>query len=180
MELPHHGVLVGYAQAERDYTTTIARNFLGSAQMVLVWDRLKLSADAQLAGIATKSLREVRHHLRHASDWLVRFDDGTDESKQRAQTALNHLLLYCEAFWSENPAEIAAAANGTSVQVADLRDDWNIVVNETLLDARLVRSDTEPHQGCVAQGHVGLHSEHLGFLLAEMQSLARAHPQATW
>ena len=68
MELPHHGVLVGYAQAERDYTTTIARNFLGSAQMVLVWDRLKLSAGAQLAGIATKSLREVRHHLRHASD----------------------------------------------------------------------------------------------------------------
>jgi ring-1,2-phenylacetyl-CoA epoxidase subunit PaaC len=180
MELPHHGALVGYAQAERDYAITMARNFLVSALMVLVWDRLKSSADAQLAGIAAKSLKEVRYHLSHSSDWLVRFGDGTDESKQRAQAALDHLLPYCEAFWSANPAEAAAVANGTGVCVVELRDDWNAIVNETLLEAGLLRSDTQPHVGYVAQGHVGLHSEHLGFLLAEMQSLARAHPQAVW
>ena len=180
MELPHRGALVGYAVAERDYATTIARNFLVSALMVLVWDRLKSSADAQLAGIAAKSLKEVRYHLSHSSDWLVRFGDGTDESKQRAQAALDHLLPYCEAFWVAHPAEDEAVANGTGVRVVDLRDDWNAIVNETLLEASLLRSDTQPYVGYVAQGHVGLHSEHLGFLLAEMQSLARAHPQATW
>ncbi len=179
LELPHHGALVGYAVAERDYATTITRNFLYSALMVLVWQRLQASADAQLAGIAAKSLKEVRYHLRHASDWLVRFGDGTEESKQRAQAALDHLLPYCEAFWAANPAENAAVANGTGVRVTDLRDDWNAIVNETLADATLQRA-TQPHEGYVAQGHIGLHSEHLGFLLAEMQSLARAHPQATW
>lgn len=180
MELPHHGPLVGYAVAERDYATTLARNFLVSALMVLVWDRLQGSADAQLAGIAAKSLKEVRYHLSHASDWLVRFGDGTEESKQRAQAALDHLLPYCEAFWSANPAEDAAVANGTGVKVTELRDDWNAIVNETLIEATLARTDTQPHVGYVAQGHVGQHSEHLGFLLAEMQSLARAHPQAVW
>jgi ring-1,2-phenylacetyl-CoA epoxidase subunit PaaC len=180
LELPHHGALVGYAVAERDYATTIARNFLYSALMVLVWQKLQASGDVQLAGIAAKSLKEVRYHLSHASDWLVRFGDGTDESRARAQAALDHLLPYCEAFWSANPAEAAAVANGTGVRVADLRDDWNAIVNETLIEATLQRCDTKPHVGHVAQGHVGVHSEHLGFLLAEMQSLARAHPQAVW
>lgn len=180
LELPHHGPLVGYAVAERDYATTIARNFLYSALMVLVWQKLQTSADEQLAGIAAKSLKEVRYHLSHASDWLVRFGDGTDESQARAQAALDHLLPYCEAFWTANPAEDAAVVNGTGVCAANLREDWNAIVHETLSEATLQRSDTQPHQGYVAQGHLGLHSEHLGFLLAEMQSLARAHPQAVW
>ncbi len=180
LELPHHGALVGYAVAERDYATTIARNFLYSALMVLVWQKLQTSSDTQLAGIAAKSLKEVRYHLSHASDWLVRFGDGTDESHARAQAALDHLLPYCEAFWAANPAEDAAVKTGTGVRVAELRDDWNAIVNETLGDATLQRCDTKPHVGYVAQGHVGVHSEHLGFLLADMQSLARAHPQAVW
>ena len=79
LELPHHGALVGYAVAERDYATTIARNFLVSALMVLVWDALQTSKDTQLAAIAAKSLKEVRYHLNHAGDWLVRFGDGTDD-----------------------------------------------------------------------------------------------------
>jgi ring-1,2-phenylacetyl-CoA epoxidase subunit PaaC len=180
LELPHHGALVGYAVAERDYATTIARNFLYSALMVLVWQKMQTSNDAQLAGIAAKSLKEVRYHLSHASDWLVRFGDGTDESHARAQASLDHLLPYCEAFWSANPAEDAAVANGTGVRVTELRDDWNAIVNETLSEATLQRCDTKPHVGYVAQGHLGVHSEHLGFLLADMQSLARAHPQAVW
>jgi ring-1,2-phenylacetyl-CoA epoxidase subunit PaaC len=179
MELPHHGALVGYAVAERDYATTIARNFLVSALMVLVWDRLRSSKDAQLAGIAAKSLKEVRYHLQHASDWLVRLGDGTEESHRRAQAAVDHLLPYCEAFWQPGPAERAAAQDGTGVDITALRDDWNTLVNETLAEATLTRHD-QPHEGYVAQGHVGVHSEHLGFLLAEMQSLARAHPTAVW
>lgn len=179
MELPHHGPLVGYAVAERDYATTIARNFLVSALMVLVWDRLQSSKDAQLAGIAAKSLKEVRYHLQHASDWLVRLGDGTDESHRRAQDAIDHLLPFCEAFWQPGPTEQAAAQDGTGVDINTLREPWNLLVNETLSEATLTRHD-QPHQGYVAQGHVGVHSEHLGFLLAEMQSLARAHPTAVW
>jgi ring-1,2-phenylacetyl-CoA epoxidase subunit PaaC len=179
MELPHHGALVGYAVAERDYATTIARNFLVSALMVLVWDRLQASKDAQLAGIAAKSLKEVRYHLQHASDWLVRLGDGTEESHRRAQAAVDHLLPYCEAFWQPGPSERAAAQDGTGVDIIALRGDWNTLVDETLAEATLTRQD-QPHQGYVAQGHVGVHSEHLGFLLAEMQSLARAHPTAVW
>ncbi|MEX1167090.1 MAG: 1,2-phenylacetyl-CoA epoxidase subunit PaaC [Hydrogenophaga sp.] len=181
LELPHHGALVGYASAERDYATTIARNFLYSALMVLVWQSLQSSADPQLAGIAAKSLKETRYHLRHSSDWLVRMGDGTDESHQRAQAALDHLLPYCEAFWLPgHAAEGAALANGTGVCVSDLRGDWNAIVDETVSEATLRRSDTQPHVGYVAKGHLGEHSEHLGFLLAEMQSLARAHPQGVW
>lgn len=171
MELPHHGPLVGYAVSERDYAVTIARNFLVSALMVLVWQRLTQSADTQLAGIAAKSLKEVRYHLQHASDWLVRLGDGTDESHQRAQAAVDHLLPYCEAFW--HPVA------GDTADMPSLRDDWNALVNETLGEATLTRHD-QPHQGYVAQGHQGVHSEHLGFLLAEMQSLARTHPTAVW
>ena len=184
LELPHHGALVGYAVAERDYATTITRNFLYSALMVLVWSGLQASADPQLAGIAAKSLKETRYHLRHASDWVVRMGDGTAESHQRAQAALDHLLPYCASFWmAGHAAEDAAVANGTGVPVSTLRADWDAIVDETLSEATLQRKNTRPHVGHVAhvhQGHLGLHSEHLGFLLAEMQSLARAHPQGVW
>jgi ring-1,2-phenylacetyl-CoA epoxidase subunit PaaC len=180
LELPHHGPLVGYACAERDYATTVSRNFLYSALMVLVWQALLTSVDQQLAGIAAKSLKEARYHLSHASDWVVRFGDGTPESHQRAQAAMDHLLPYCEAFWSSHPAEDAAEANGTGIRVAKLREDWNAIVRETLIEATLQGHNDQPYVGYVAQGHVGVHSEHLGFLLAEMQSLARAHPQGVW
>lgn len=177
LELPHSGPLAGTASGDRDYATTLARNFLYSALMVLVWDRLQASTDAQLAAIAAKSLKEVRYHLRHAGDWLVRFGDGTDESHARAQAALNHLLPYCQEFWIGSEAEAAAVQNGTGIDVASLRSDWDALVDGTLDEATLQRPAV---QGFVPQGKHGLHSEHMGFLLAEMQSLARAHPQAVW
>lgn len=177
LELPHHGPLAGTAPGDRDFATTLARNFLYSALMVLVWDRLQASADAQLAAIAAKSLKEVRYHLRHASDWLVRLGDGTDESHARAQAALQNLLPYCQEFWIGSEAETAAVHNGTGVDVAGLQAVWDALVDDTLNEATLQRPAV---QGYVPQGKHGVHSEHMGFLLAEMQSLARAHPQAVW
>ena len=177
LELPHSGPLASTASGDRDYATTLARNFLYSALMVLVWDRLQASTDAQLAAIAAKSLKEVRYHLRHASDWLVRFGDGTDESHARAQAALQHLLPYCQEFWIGSEAETAAVNNGTGVDVAGLQSDWDALVDNTLNEATLQRPAVQGH---VPQGKHGVHSEHMGFLLAEMQSLARAHPQAVW
>ena len=177
LELPHHGPLAGTAAAPRDYATTIVRNFLYSALMVLVWERLQTSTDARLAAIATRSLKEVRYHLRHSHDWLVRLGDGTDESHRRAQAALDHLLPCTQEFWVASPAEQAAQANGSGVAAAQLQAGWNSIVDEAIAEATL---NGTARTGYVTQGKLGVHSEHLGFMLAEMQSLARAHPNATW
>ena len=117
-ELPHHGPLAGTAAAARDYATTIVRNFLYSALMVLLWERLEQSTDERLAAIAAKSLKEVRYHLRHSRDWLLRLGDGTDESHRRTQAALDHLLPHTQEFWTTTAAETQAAANGAAAAAA--------------------------------------------------------------
>jgi ring-1,2-phenylacetyl-CoA epoxidase subunit PaaC len=177
LELPHHSALVGYAKSDLDYGTTIVRNFLYSALMVLVWEQLQQSKDEQLAAIAAKSLKEVRYHLRHSRDWLVRLGDGTDDSHARVQAALDHLMPYTQEFWTGSSMEAAAVAAGVGVDVAALKSDWDQLVDDALLEATLQRPKGE---GYVTQGKNGLHSEHLGFLLSEMQGLARAHPNASW
>jgi len=177
LELPHHGPLSGYAHASLDYGTTVVRNFLYSALMALLWEALEKSADADLAAIAAKSLKEVRYHLRHSRDWLVRLGDGTDESHARAQAALDHLLPYTQEFWADSPAESAAIAAGIGVDPNTLKSDWDAIVDAALAEATLVRPQVG---GYVPEGKNGIHSEHLGYLLAEMQSLARAHPNGVW
>ena len=177
LELPHHSALVGYAKTDLDYGTTIVRNFLYSALMVLVWEALQQSKDEQLAAIAAKSLKEVRYHLRHSRDWLVRLGDGTDESHARVQAALDHLMPYTQEFWTPSNLEAAAVAVGVGVDGATLKAQWDAIVDDALAEATLKRSST---QGYVTQGKNGLHSEHLSFLLSEMQGLARAHPNASW
>lgn len=177
LELPHHGPLSGYAQSSMDYGTTIVRNFLYSALMALLWEALENSANTDLAAIAAKSLKEVRYHLRHSRDWLVRLGDGTDESHARAQAALDHLFPYTQEFWVQSPAEAAAVAAGVGVDLLTLKADWDGIVDAALAEATLKRPVVE---GYVTEGKKGLHSEHLGFLLAEMQSLARAHPNGNW
>jgi len=177
LELPHHGPLSGYAKAGLDYATTIVRNFLYSALMALLWEALEKSADAGLAAIAAKSQKEVRYHLRHSRDWLVRLGDGTAESHARTQAALDHLLPYTQEFWASSPAESAAIAAGIGVDPNALKSDWDAIVDAALAEATLQRP---PLGGYVPEGKQGIHSEHLGYLLAEMQSLARAHPNGAW
>ena len=177
LELPHHGPLSGYAKASLDYATTIVRNFLYSALMALLWEALEKSADGDLAAIAAKSLKEVRYHLRHSRDWLVRLGDGTGESHARTQAALDHLLPYTQEFWAGSPAETAAIAAGIGVDANALKSDWDAIVDAALDEATLQR---QPLGGYVPEGKQGIHSEHLGYLLAEMQSLARAHPNGVW
>jgi ring-1,2-phenylacetyl-CoA epoxidase subunit PaaC len=177
LELPHHGPLVGYAVANLDYATTIARNFLYSAFMVLVWNGLQRSCNTQLAAIAAKSSKEVRYHLRHSRDWLVRMGDGTEESHARIQAALDHLMPYTQEFWACSAFETTAADEGVGLNPAALQQDWNTLVDDALAEATLRRPS---EAGYITQGKNGVHSEHLGYLLAEMQSLARAHPGGVW
>lgn len=178
LELPHSGPLAGTASGDRDYATTIVRNFLYSAWMLLVWESLQSTQDAQLAAIAAKSLKEVKYHFRHSRDWLIRFGDGTDESRARAQAALDHLMPYTAEFWTSSPQEDAATKGGYAVAPSQLQSDWRALVDAAIAEATL--QSPAGAKGYVSQGKQGLHSEHLGFVLAEMQSLARAHPGATW
>ena len=166
------------AGGERDWGVTIVRNFLYSALMVLVWERLQQSADAHLAAIAAKSIKEVRYHLRHARDWLVRLGDGTAESHARVQAALDYLLPFTEEFWAPSALESAVAGNATGVPAASLRAEWQALVDDAIAEATL--KPPPAWDGYVTQGKTGVHTEHLGYLLAEMQSLARAHPGAVW
>lgn len=177
LELPHHAPLVGYAQDGLDFGTTIMRNFLYSALMALAWDALKASADADLAAIAEKSVKEVRYHLQHSRDWLIKLGDGTEESHRRMQAALDHLFPYTREFWADSPAEQAARAAGIAIDMATLKNDWDGIIDAALAEATLVKP--EP-RGYVTEGKRGIHSEHLDYLLAEMQSLARALPDARW
>lgn len=177
LELPHHGPLSGYAHSSLDYGTTIVRNFLYSALMALLWEALEKSSNADLAAIAAKSLKEVRYHLRHSRDWLVRLGDGTDESHARVQASLDHLMPYTQEFWAHSPAEAAAVKAGIAVDLNTLKADWDGIVDAALEEATLQRPKAG---GYVSDGKNGVHSEHLGFLLAEMQSLARAHPNGVW
>jgi ring-1,2-phenylacetyl-CoA epoxidase subunit PaaC len=177
LELPHHGPLAPGAAAERDYAVTIVRNFLYGALMVPLWEALQSSRDAQLAAIAAKSLKEARYHLRHARGWLVRLGDGTDESHARMQRALDHLFPYTLEFWTASPFEAAAASSGTGVAATSLQDAWNALVDDGLAEATLHRPSGPAY---VPRGKHGEHSEHLGYLLAEMQGLARQHPGAQW
>ena len=178
LELPHRLALVPAAGGERDWGVTIVRNFLYSALMVLVWERLQQSIDAHLAAIAAKSIKEVRYHLRHARDWLVRLGDGTAESHARVQAALDYLLPFTEEFWAPSALESAVAGNATGVPAASLRAEWQALVDDAIAEATL--KPPPAWDGYVTQGKTGVHTEHLGYLLAEMQSLARAHPGAVW
>jgi ring-1,2-phenylacetyl-CoA epoxidase subunit PaaC len=177
LELPHHGPLAGTAAANRDYATTIVRNFLYSTLMLLLWEALQNSSDAQLAAIAAKSVKETRYHLRHARDWLVRLGDGTSESHSRMQGALDHLMPYTQEFWTLSPAEAQAAAGGAGIDPRSLREAWDHQVDEALAEATLHRPAVG---GYVPRGKEGIHSEHLGYMLAEMQGLARQHPEGRW
>ncbi len=145
--------------------------------MAHLWTALTQSADAQLAAIASKSIKEASYHVHHASEWLIRFGDGTEESHRRAQAALDYLLPYTREFFSTDPVEETIAASGIGPLTADLEAAWLDDVRATLEQATLTLPEAVKH---VTTGKHGEHSEHMGFVLAEMQSLARQHPGATW
>ncbi|MGA7780312.1 MAG: 1,2-phenylacetyl-CoA epoxidase subunit PaaC [Paraburkholderia sp.] len=177
VELPHYGPLAGTAHADKDYAVTIVRNFLYSTLMAHLWTALTASADEQLAAIAAKSIKEVRYHVHHASEWLIRLGDGTDESHRRAQNALDYLMPYTREFFSTDAVEDSIAAAGVGPKTVDLENAWLEHIRATLAEATLTLPEPVKH---ITTGKHGEHSEHMGYVLAEMQSLARQHPGASW
>lgn len=160
-----------------DYALTIARNALVAALMVPLWEALAGSSDQALAAIAAKSVKEARAHWRHASEWMVRLGDGTELSHARAQAALERLWPYANEWWQTDMLEQQAADAGIAPVLAGLKPIWLERMRSMLQEATL----SEPQAtGFISSGKHGEHSEHLGYLLAEMQSLARSHPGARW
>lgn len=164
-------------QPNGDFAHTIARLFLHSAYLLPWWQAAMSSTDAPLAAIAAKAEKEVAYHLRHAGEWLIRLGDGTEESHTRAADALDRLWRFTGELFDTPEEERPLIAAGILPDPAALRPQWEATVARVLSDATLDRpQDGWMHSG----GRRGVHTEHLGHMLAVMQHLQRAYPGATW
>jgi len=160
-----------------DYATTIAKQFFFAQFYELFLEKLKSSTDEFLLGFAEKSIKEVRYHVQHASAWVVRMGDGTEESKQRIQAAIDALWEYTPEFFMEDDLDKVAAESGYGVSLGAIKEPWMKAIKDTLAEATLqIPAEGWGHKG----GKQGKHTEHLGYILAEMQFLQRAYPGAKW
>jgi ring-1,2-phenylacetyl-CoA epoxidase subunit PaaC len=164
-------------KAGRDFADAIVRNFLLSAWMNVLWARLEQSADAEVAAIAGKAVKESRYHVAHAADWVVRLGDGSDESTRRMRQAVDRLWPYTAELFETDAVDTAAAEAGLGPMRAALRADWQAVVEPVFADAGLAIPATGAFRSTGARG---VHSEHMGYLLAEMQVLQRSFPGGVW
>jgi ring-1,2-phenylacetyl-CoA epoxidase subunit PaaC len=157
-----------------DFAVTMVRLLLFSSYQVELYGRLARSSDPTLAAVAAKAVKEVRYHRDHATRWVVRLGDGTEESRSRMTSALDAEWPYLGELFE--PGEPALVASGAAVDPESLRDPVLARVGDVLSEATL----GVPDVAAADTGGRGAHTEALGELLAEMQQLARAHPGATW
>ncbi len=164
-------------QPNGDFARTMTRQFFYSAFADLYWRAMMKSKDATLKAIAAKSEKESAYHLRHSSEWMVRLGDGTDESHRRAQTAIDDLWAFTGEMFAADDSERGLIESGVAIDAATLRPQWLATVSNVLAEATLV----QPCNDWMQQGgRSGRHSEHLGHLLSELQSMQRTFPGATW
>jgi ring-1,2-phenylacetyl-CoA epoxidase subunit PaaC len=164
-------------QPNGDFARTMVRQFFYSAFADLYWRAMMRSSDATLAAIAAKSEKESAYHLRHSSEWIVRLGDGTDESHARAQDAIDELWAYTGEMFVVDDSERGLIDAGIALDPAGLKPQWLKTVTGVVAEATL----TLPKNDWMQQGgRVGHHSEHLGHLLSELQSVQRSFPGTTW
>ncbi|MEX0582602.1 MAG: 1,2-phenylacetyl-CoA epoxidase subunit PaaC [Sneathiella sp.] len=164
-------------QPNGDFAKTMARQFYFDLFQYLQFEALTGSSDERLAGIAAKSLKEITYHRRHSTDWVIRLGDGTDISHEKMQAAIDELWGFVPEMFEMDATDEAMLAAGIVVDVARLRTAWDSEVNAVLAEATLTRPEDS---WSVRGSREGKHSEHLGYILAEMQFLQRAYPDAKW
>ena len=164
-------------RAGRDFADVVLRNFLLSAWMNVLWSRLEASSDAEVAAIAGKAVKESRYHVAHAADWVVRLGDGTDESAKRTRQAVARLWPYVAELFEADAVDADADATGLGPARTSLRPEWDAIVDPVFADAGLAAPATGAFR---STGSRGVHSEHMGYLLAEMQTLQRSFPGGVW
>ncbi len=156
---------------------TIARLFAYDTWNFYLWDRLTQSKDTQLSAIAQKAIKEVAYHAQWSAEWVIRLGDGTEESHAKMQKSLDDLWMWTGELFESDQVEQMMAEAGVGIDPKTLRDEWNSKVNQVLEIATLNR----PEDGWMQTGgRKGVHAEHLGYILAEMQFLPRAYPVAKW
>jgi ring-1,2-phenylacetyl-CoA epoxidase subunit PaaC len=164
-------------QPNGDFAQTIVRQVLLDAWQVETYEGLSSSTDTRLAAIAAKALKESRYHYRFSSGWLVRLGDGTEESHQRAQHALNGLWRFTDELFTADDVDEQMAAAGIAPRLSELQPRWSAHIDEVLREATLVRPASAHYAW---HGKRGVHTEHLGHMLTEMQHLQRTYPGAQW
>jgi ring-1,2-phenylacetyl-CoA epoxidase subunit PaaC len=160
-----------------DFAFTITRQLFVSAFECLLFEALSNSKDETIAAIAAKTLKEVKYHRAHAEDWVVRLGDGTEESYQRMQKAVNALWMFTGELFETDETDAALLSEGIAADLERIRPQWHTYVSEILAEGKL----QVPADGYMQTGsRKGIHTEHLGHILSEMQYLQRAYPDATW
>ncbi|HKO80584.1 MAG TPA: 1,2-phenylacetyl-CoA epoxidase subunit PaaC [Chitinophagaceae bacterium] len=164
-------------QPKGDWAETILRQFLFSSCQYFLFEKLREGKDEQIAAIAVKSLKEITYHLRWSSEWVIRLGDGTEESHSRMMKAIDALWNYTDELFIPAEYELQLANQKIIPDVTLLKGSWLQMVKEVFGEATLsIPASSKTYKG----GKDGKHSEHLDALLKELQSVARAHPAASW
>jgi len=166
-----------FEQPNGDFAVTIARQFVVSYYQFELYRRLTSSTDSTLAGIAAKAVKEVDYHRDHSAQWVLRLALGTDESRRRMIQAFKVVWPFVDELFRDDELTGRLSEAGAAPQPSSLREDFDRLTGEVLAEAELEVPNVQPSPG---GGRRGLHSEHLGYILAEMQVLAREYPGASW
>lgn len=164
-------------QPNGDFAATMIRQLLFAAYAHPLYQALAKSRDETLASIAAKAEKEMAYHIRHAGEWIIRLGDGTEESHERAQAALDELYAYTNELFENDEVERVLMEAGIAVNAASLRPEWERTTSRVFSEATL---QTPPPSFAQTGGRQGRHSEHLGHILADLQFLQRAYPGAAW
>lgn len=164
-------------QPNGDYAITIARQFLYDVYTFFLYEELKKSKDDTIAAIAVKSHKEITYHLRHTTEWMYRLGDGTEESHQRLQNGLNELWMYTSDLFDMNEVDAVLIKAGIAPDLNTIKEAWEKRVKEVVAEATLQLPVSNIKQ---KGSRDGKHSEHLGYLLAEMQYIPRSYPGTKW
>jgi len=160
-----------------DFAFTVLRNLFVSTWLKLHWAELQASSDTELAGIAGKALKEARYHQQHAADWVVRLADGTAESQRRMREAMDALWRYVPEMFTSDAVDEAALAARLGPARSALRDGWDAELRPVFEEAWLQPPADSAFR---STGSRGVHTEHMGRILAEMQILQRSYPGGAW
>ncbi len=162
-----------------DFGFTIARQFLFSAFSYFLYEKLIQTVDdEQFNGMLQKHFKEIKYHLRHSREWVIRLGDGTEESHRRIQDAFDEIWMYTGEMFKMDEADQIAVKENVYTDVTEFRGDWKKLVDETLDEATLSVPDDDQYM--FSGSRQGRHTEHLGHLLAQMQFLRRSYPDAEW
>lgn len=164
-------------QPNTNFAYTIGRQFLFDAFHLMFLKGLQKSTDLTLSAIANKCIKEVSYHERFSSDWVRRLGDGTEESHEKMQEAIHDLWTYTDELFHQTEADIAMVEQGIAVDVTKLKDDYYKYLVEVLTEATIEIPESKYFQ---KGGKHGVHTEHLGYILAELQYMQRAYPNMEW